>query len=363
MLVYYFLPVWILICSLSFKLKVKNNNLLFLILVFLYMFPLMAFRNQNIGTDLQSYLNIFDDLAMNKFNSVHMFEKNMFLYSFYNVLLSLITTNSNILIFSNSLIICILLFLFLYRNCKNSLVFSTFLLIISYSYFTAFNIARQFIAIGIVSNAFYYIYNQKVNHALLKYCFCVLVASCVHFTSLITLVLVPVFIIKKQSNFIKYSLITPILIFLVFSFAGPLISTIIPSYSYYFDSNSQFGFQNYDSQGRTLIVFLFYLILLFVLYIYSKNNKIQIEKEEKITIGVFFFYTVFGLLGSFSPLLSRMGIYFSFSLLLFIPLFCNKFVFKEQIIAKILVSCVLLVPFVIQLEGNYSGIIPYETFF
>lgn len=364
MLIYYFLPIWVVICSSVYFTRIKNKNLIFLILVFLLLFPIMAFRKETIGTDLPSYINIFNSLGKNLTNSTFFNDKNMILYSVYNIMLYSISSDPRILIFSNSLIICVLFFIFLYRNCKDNLPFSTFLLVISYFYFAAFNISRQFIAIGIASNALYYLLNKnRCYNPVYKFVFLVCLAGFVHFTALILLLVLPLFFIKRNTYVFSYSILVPIVLVVFLLIGGSLIPIVLPAYADYFSDDFQFSFQNYSSQGRSLILYLFFLALIIGLFIYYKTKRISLNRKEVVIFSLFILYTLINVAGVHNPLFARISYYFSFSLLMFVPLFCNKFTFSEKVLAKVLVSCVLLIPFVIQLQGNYNGIIPYETFF
>lgn len=365
MLIYLFVPLWIILCGFITLTNIKKKEIFFLILVFLFLFPLMAFRNINVGTDLQTYVYIFNSFSQYKFNSPLYGEKYSFLYSIYNIVLSYITPDYRILIFFNSLIICICFFIFLIRLCKKNILFSTLLLVLSYTFFTAFNISRQFMSIGLVFNATYYLFHrQTIKYAMLKFLIIVIIASLIHYTALFSIVMIPLFYFTKYRTKIMYSILIPITILFLFSFGGKLIVAISPEYNSYFSDNSIFSFQNYQAKGKISILYFFYLALI-LLYFYLRNKQ---KKESVLEIDlamtpISFFYIILGIVGTFSPLLQRFNYYFSFSILMFIPAFSRLFVKNERLFINLVLCAILFIPFYIQLAGNYSGILPYSTFF
>ena len=92
MLVYSIQLILLFLSGLIFKSSLYNKKKVFLIVFCLILFSVMAFRTEEVGTDTEIYCNIFESLAKNKFDSTYFKDKTMYVYAFYNILVSLIST-------------------------------------------------------------------------------------------------------------------------------------------------------------------------------------------------------------------------------------------------------------------------------
>lgn len=177
------------------RLNKKNNNKptkLFVFFIILVLVLISGFRDLTyIGGDEAVYRIEFKAISYNPDMVNNLDKEFVFYYIIY--ILTLISSNSQILIFICALITNILIVLTLYKYSKH-FTFSLFLYISLGMYFTSFNIMRQYLALSICFWAIRYIFDKKT----IKYCICILIASLIHSSAII---LIPIYFICRLLQF------------------------------------------------------------------------------------------------------------------------------------------------------------------
>ena len=120
-----------------------------------------------------------------------------------------------------------------------------------------------------------------------------------------------------------------------------------------------------QGQGRVVLVKVFILfILLGLLLLYQKRYGLISERHHNIialttvglSIGIVFYNNI---------LLNRVELFYSILSIVFIPIAIDyiSYKFKEKNVVRLLLTIgvllITLVPYYIQVSGNYSGILPY----
>ena len=357
MLIYVLIPFIIFFLGSFTRLNNKKRKLSFLVATFTCLFLIMALRKPTIGTDTSLYIDIFNDLRRYKFNSRFFGNKMMYLYSIYNIIVGFIFPFEQGIVITNSLIICVLSGIFIYRICNKHIVSSTTFFVLLYCYFASFNIARQYIAILLVANAIYYLINKNVvKHPILKYLLILCSAFFVHNTAIVGLIILPLFFISKK-DYLTYFVIC----FFVILFAVPImpliITKIFPDYSGYFEGTNQ---NEFVSRGRTAILYL--TNLFFVSLGTFLINKKKINNESKLIFLICLFSSCMSLVFNTNILVSRIISYFNIFMVAALPYVCDAFRSKSKIAMSYILFLIYFLPFVIQLKGHYGGIYSYEFF-
>lgn len=322
---------------------------MFILLVFTQTFLLYVLRSPYIGTD--TYTMMMDYICSN----ANMLNVAPLYYFIKNIFYQFIPFQQGYMILCGIFIIGGT-FYYIYRNSKNILL-SIFLFFSLYFFFQSMNIARQFIAIVLVANGMVFIWENRKWIAILLF----LAALFIHSTAF---VLMPLLILL----FINESQKRKIFLFLFCAFLmcyEPILQVFVslfPKYDMYVESGMLFEI----GKNRKVLLTIFYLFILCVSYIvYRKVKNINSLKENKQWELLIFCLSVtvlIGILSMNSILLTRIEYYFSFTLILFVPLVLSKFKLNNKPILYILTCLFFSIPGIFQFIMNYGNIRPYLFF-
>ena len=324
--------------------KSKSKNKIFLLCSFILMFLVMGLRDISVGTDTKLYCTIFKNYAsMESITQVLEKDTNI-LYGLYNFFISKISADSNIIIFCNSFIILTLTAIFIYNNCSN-VVFPTLLFMEFYHYFNAFNIARQYIAVLIIVNSFYFLKNRMI----WKYIGLNIIAIFVHNTAAIFLILLPFLFIKLSYKNINILIV----IYSMFIFLGDKLINI------YVGSQSRFLLTSGENK-KIIITFIYIFIALLMRLILSKKNLIKDEEKNKFLLLYFIniMSIIIGVISLKSMSMARIEVYFSFFAIMTIP-YCFEYIKRDRLICNVIFIVIMFIPMYIQLLSNNSEVVPY----
>lgn len=344
----------ILLSVLIFAKGVTNKKKkIFLFLAFGFMFLIMGFRSENVGTDTRLYCNIFQEHFSFNFGIIKENGDSSFLYSLYNKIVSLISTDYRAIIIANSIVICALTALFIYKNSDN-VVFSTLFFMTFYHFFSAMNISRQYIAVMIICNAFYFLKNKKP----VKYILLCIIATLIHNTAIVSFIMLPFLYINptKRNIFIYFAVIVIGMIFM--NKIMTLFSVVFGHYTMYFEKSllTEVG------ENRKVVITVIYIVFA-ILLIYLLKNKT--EEKESNYIDLYLLHMInlitiiIGIISLKIMLLSRIEVYFSIFEIILIPKVLNKMKNKRYIYIAFVV--IMIIPMYIQLKSNNSTVLPYHN--
>lgn len=358
-MIYYYLQLFLILCaSLILLTNIKNKKKIYICLYFFIIFFLMAFRDTSIGTDTEVYSNIFTSLANERFSSPYFSQKGMYVYSIYNILLGFISSKQNTIVIANAFIICILACVFIYKNCKDCLFLSSLLFVLMYFYFGAWNTSRQYISVLIFANSLYFVKEKKIIPFLILN----IIGFFIHTTAISFLIVIPVFLFRKNWN--KWNYFIYIFIIIIISFSMKNFINIFMSIFNDYGNYGSNGLLTEKNNGRTIIliiVSLFFLILGFVgAYL---ENDFSIIKENYIIIFIFVISIIFGFASYSFEMLSRFNLYFSITGFIVIPKFVRCFKNKEiRLLLSLTTIMIFSVQYFYMLNAGYNGILKYNTF-
>ena len=351
--IYLFLFIYIILLSflIFFKGNTNIQKKLFLFLSFSMMFFIMGFRAESVGTDTSLYCTIFQNNIQSAFYTV-LKEDSAIIYSFYNKFVSLFSTNRNAIIVANSFLICTLTATFIYKNSKN-VIFPTIFFMTFYHFFSSMNIARQYIAVMIVANAFYFLKNKKA----FQYILMCLIATLIHNTAIVSFLLVPYLFIEPNKKNITIYLSIIILALLFLNQIMTLFSSLFTHYDIYF----QDSFLENSGQNRKIIITFIYVLFAFVLSSLLKGKAIKADEQREFYLLhiMNFIAIILGFIALDMMLISRVEVYFSIFTIILIPKVFD--LLKDRMFYYFIFTLIMFIPMWMQLASNNSGVLPYSN--
>lgn len=327
---------------------------------------LSAARAVSVGADTQLYNNLYSwDFEAGDWQS-----SKYPLYSLYTYCLHFISSNPQIIIAMNSLIIVTLVAITIYSYSENVFL-SNILYVTLYFFFNSMNISRQFLAIGILLVATVYLNKNKIWLFWILY----IVACLVHSTALVGIVFFVIHVIHWNKTRFILSGALGIVLLIFYKIILNLFIVFFPAYSMYSIGTSDTHVETLSSQsnGGTLLVTIFYL--LFICIATLCKVRFQDENREKrftfLTV-VMIIAVMFGIIFYKNILMTRVISYLSIFSIVYIPEVIDLFILNIDTTSvnrwyiRFLVVCgviaITCVPLYVQLNKNLSDVIPYVSF-
>lgn len=333
----------------------KTSKFLFLLFTFGQTFLLYALRSKFIGTDTWSMTVAYASTNFSKFSD-YMGVKAPLYYLLRDVFHFFVPSEQGYMVLCGIFIIGGTAW-YIYRNSKNA-VLSIFLFFALYFFFSSMNIARQFMAIVLAANGLAFITEEKKYPAFI-FMFCALF---IHSTAIILLPFLSLLFIKN-TFYRRIFMVSYCIALITFSPLISLFTSLFPVYdSLYISSDALY----HVGRNRKVLLTFFYLFLFVVFWLsYYKLKKHQKQTERnqwELYLCLLACTVIIGFLALKSVLLSRMEYYFSFTLILFVPLWLSKFNNQSKIILGLFTYLFFMIPGIFQFMANYGQIRPYLFF-
>lgn len=332
-----------------------------MVFVFFQMVLIAGLRNVNIGIDTKNYLNIY--MFTQSVDLMDIF--TYYLESGYVILnqfVKYLFDSFNALLFINSLITLIGVYEFINRFSKNKIM--SLFLFITLGYFSStMNIMRQYIALVFILNSYFYYIKEK-NY--FKVYINVLIASLFHSSSLFVAVAILFYdkIYSKKINgynFLYKCLIT--LSVITFSF--------ITSYIFQLVFNNEYYDYIVNGAGYTTSIFnlnFFIKVSLSIIYLFVRKKRF-INKSCLIEMNFLnylnFISCIVSIMAIKFSMFNRINLYFSFTLIVFIPILIENInmKFSEKKYIKFVIYLSFFIVYIVSLLSNNNGICPYQFYF
>lgn len=287
------------------KLNEKNGivcNIISTIIIFMPLIILSG-RRVNVGTDYWSYYaypNALGSLNVIEYINIYSFKEIGF---FLICKLCYLFNNRYIIYYLLTYLICYFIFIF-YKKNKRDLDLPMVIFIFCLFFFPkSLNITRQILAVSILLNAFY-----NIGIDMKKYILFTIGAISIHTTAIISLVVLPYFLIKQIKG--KYLEISLVIIYTIISFI------VIYCFRYYFASDyvNNSGLYSGSNLLQLLILLLQFVFMIFYRYILKIRNM---EYDKWLLIffyGILFFVVYKNYQWGF-----RISYYFFIALIYVVP--------------------------------------------
>jgi len=318
----------------------KYQKILFYVIC-AFLFLLSCFRWPEMGTDTQSYIEIFKRGYHTDIG-----------FSFLAAIVSFFTSNYTIFFICTSILIYLPIFGSIRRYSYKPLI--TLIFFFLYYYFTSINILRQFISIAII---YYWAIPFVINRVRNKFFIVVVIAGLFHFTAIL---FAPVYyLVNKELSIKTYFLIWIGSVTLLVIDPMVYLSNIssVMEFIASFDANQKVNVY-YSNIERIFIeksynrLILFNLFLLFFYYRYRKH----FEKGGTFLMffNIYFIGIVFRNVFHKFLALPRIAYYFEFALIF---LLANEFKKKNNFWVKaFLIIISLLLAYLRFIVNNENGI-------
>lgn len=368
MTVYIALLVWTILCSPleNTKMTCKNMTIisgktLYLLVTFIPIWFIMAFRGLGVGTDTLANASYFVSAAtspsLSYLVSDGIWNAGISIISY---MIGLISTDIEVYMIWSSIIISIGFAIFIYRT-SNKVWLSTFLFLTLNLFFISLNASRQFIAISIAINAFVFLYHNMhsgVGWSLF------LIAAWIH-TSIFSFIpaLMGIWLVKRCQSYTKlYFMTTIFAILFAVSLMGiaTIFSSIFPHYAIYTGGASRDNLIENTGGGKIIIEYLFFLFILTVYFINKKmsNCKVNNTITDSFIPGAIF-CSITGIIFASNTMMNRVTLPYQ---CLFISLIPYTYTMMQQRIRYIFMGIImigLIGYYYLWAQGNLGNVLPY----
>lgn len=353
MCVYVFLFLILMLSGISIY---ENGNTykrtsLYGLIAFICIFGVECLRDISVGEDTVNYVAWFNDFCVDGWKKSFVMPRRYVEpgYKILNLAISYFTHDYRNLIIISSLIIVGLFICFLKKNSNDFYI--SIMMFLGMNFFTnSMTAIRQFIAMGIVFWMLPLLNRKKWNRALLV----AIVAFLFHHSSIIFILAVVCFYLVRNNYYlITLVLLSEILVVINVPILLQCFLSIFPKYDIYF----KYG--EVAELGKLRIVYIVLEIMLLVYYFYKKslhseyNNIVALMVSSSVLVGV---------LNAYVPHIFRLGYYFDFYLILFVPILFPTDGTKKRTLWELVTIFVSFLFFMYYLFTNAGGIVPYKAF-
>lgn len=348
------IPLWIGLVNII-KMK-KNKENVYIGIICIQMALIIGMRGIEVGVDTNSYNSIYISSSYVRWNEIF----NYYLepgYMFINKFISAFGGEYRAVLLFNAFVTMFGVYFFI-KKCSWNRLLSIFIFV-GIGYFNStMNIMRQYLAVAIILIAYANLVNNKKSK---NYIFLVLVASCIHKSSII---LLPFLFIYKAlySERVKNTIILKFvvwfsLILLVLGIGK--IAAYIPWFNYDYMTNGAAYEYSIINMGFAIKV----VMLIICLYILKNQNNYEKEKIDNIIfLNYLNIISCILNIGSVTfNMFTRLNIYFSITLIALIPNIIELLPIKNKKIVSGLVSLFFVIIYLVQLPTDGNKIIPYTT--
>ncbi len=333
----FYIIIFLILLFLSFR---KYNKYVYWGTL-LFLSAIAGLRNETIGVDTHSYKSIFTWISN---GIIYLIEPGWY---FLNDWIASIGLSFNVLLWIASLLTLIPLGIVCLR-CSVNPQMSLFFYYGLYGYLNSFNQMRQFVAISFVLLAYSYIFRKKFFLA------CFLLAVSFHYSSVISLIILYFKRIYLTRSRVIFGVLISFLLGLILT--DSMFVLLAGPYAGYLDSDAVYR----DNFLYTIML----SILMNLLYIFSFST-LEKECRQNLWTKIFFLAIVLLNLTMQLKLGSRIILYFTYSQIIFYPMYFQHNIIKDK---KIVITCILLYTALIFMKilvlGNQSdgSVYPYKTY-
>ena len=308
----------------------KLRNRLVILSFFSIWLLLLIFRNETIGIDIHNYKYLFREAAHMSFGDIFLkvfdfrFESGFY---FFSKTISVFTMDFRAFIVLSAIVSLVpIAFLYFFHARQNS--YLSIVIFLSIGLFAIFFSAlRQTMALAFVVPAYYFVRNRKPLLFLLM----VLLAFLFHNSSLIMLILYPIYHINLRLNRSLF-LIVPVII-LVYIFRNPIFSWMSFIINDFYEGEIQ----------ETGAVMIFLLLLAFLVFSYIIPDNTKLDKDTVGLRNLLLLCTIIQIFAGINSLAMRVNYYFLIFVPILIPRIINSATEKNKKAAYL--SFVLMIGF------------------
>lgn len=342
-----FLLIYAVLCTDGIC-KVSRN---FLWICTLLLGVIIGFRGITVGVDTKTYAMMFNDISVYGYAgypeplfglTMSLFSKMGMSYICFQVFIAAITM---LLISKVSL-----------KESRKPMM-SIFLFYGLYFGFYAMNICRQILAVSLILFGYMLLTQSKPK----KFLFCILLATSIHYISILSLGALWIKRIKVKNKTKLYIVLVLSLIlglFLSDALILKLLSPILGNYTSYLLGTDSNGFRENSRLVLALLLCFFWTALLIITIISGKKRILNSIWFKTYLLGV-----ITSNLTMRMELGLRVTLLFSISQIIFFPLFIRENRLTSKYYGYFIIISFTTIFFLIFLANNSAGILPYHLYF
>ena len=309
-----------------------------------------CFRSTSIGEDTINYVSWFKDFCTDGW-TISILEPRRYVepgFKMLNLLIATFTSNEHIFVAIVAIIISLLFVSYLRFNSEDFLI--SVMLFFGLNFFvnsmTAF---RQFIAMGIA----FWMLPLLLNKQWIKVVLVAAASLLFHQSSIIHIIsVIFVYFFRKNRKTLGLIIVGECIAGGIIPILLNIFLKIFPKYDIYF----KYGEEAVMGELR-LVIILIEIFLLLYYYIFKK----ELHNEYNNCIFAMVSVSAFvGFLNGVIPHIFRLGYYFDFYLLLFIPILISKKRGMTKCIWKVAIISASFLLFSYYLLTNAGGVVPYK---
>lgn len=345
-----YLLVFFLSTFMLSKSKVGRGRKIDIYFLLAIIFPIIfASLRNNVGTDYNNYVIMYSNNASKTFFEWYKSSRSLEASRFLVWLIARISGffNSQELFFAFFASFTVIPVAYrLKTDYDNSICALSYYIFLATLYCTGLNTCKQIAAIGIVFWGLKYLNERK----FLQYAITVLLASLIHFTAIIAIILY--FLYDSQKRF--FSLKKTIYIV-----CGVLLVSVLPRVVQLLGGR----FTTYFSYNKEVSNLSFYITLLWCLvFLLLFRHYIKLDVRNGTLTVMMCIGVLFSITGFYSPFVKRIALYFTFSQFILMGQLPNLFhKKKDKAITKFLIYCYTTILFIVESYVlGHGEIIPYH---
>jgi transmembrane protein EpsG len=224
---------------------------------------------------------------------------------------------------------------------------SIYLFLTMYYFYFSMNASRQFMAIVIVANAYYFAKRQK----LIPFSILIFLAYSIHTTALFGVLLYLIFLFRPKLNRIIYIFIIGFISLVLLDPIMRYIGIIFPKYNIYIGSSAQMS-------GGIMTLVVYSAIFLFGLMSGIRKNE---KYNSHLIIAAI--AALLGIMGMFSEVLNRPAWYFDvFSIIIIPSIIKSGFENRAKPLIYFSVIATTLFYNLYYFNYNWHYVLPYKFF-
>lgn len=344
--------------------RIYHNDKLFLIISCIHCGFIMSFRSIDIGTDTFNYAYAFNVIRGGGIlPENHVASSSKMFLLLFKIFSFLPKTQGYMMITSIPVIISLYV---LIKKYSENYCLSIITFISSYLFFYSMNAARHFLAISLIFMCFVLLENKKIAFSIVVF----LIACAVHNAVSIFVLYYFIYAVKwSRKRFVAFIILAGIMMKAI-----PIFITIfIRIFPHYAWLSSRVFDRRYVSGGKTSLVYAFYSLLAVLLCFKGiikgeqcstiRINKILKIKHKNIQLTyriscILALSMVMFTMYSYSILISRIAYVFFAFIILALPNGLNDIVNFRLCAAVVYIPLIIFM--LLQLQGNYSGVLNYS---
>ena len=306
----------------------KTKDKLFLTVVFVLLFVIVAFREMTMGNDTAPYLDIFksaENQGWGILNGNAYMERG---YLAFNVLLAQLHITPRIFLCIMAFISCGAIYKFIKDNSNNYLM-STLMFVNLLFFYNSMSLMRQFTALAVILFfGFKFIKEKK----FLKYLLTIAFAMFFHYTALLAIFIYPIYHMKYSRKVVLTVIICSVIGLLLLDQIYPFIASVFNRDGFYVDMIGE------TKLGNIVSMFIFLAMYLFSLFVVKQTER----QKYGFYLYTLLFASMICLVSINMAVLSRAALYYTTLSIVSLPNIIEANIKESKIIIQSIIVGLLI---------------------